>query len=83
MGDRCHRICPVWAKTLPVADPRLVQPGYCYSISDGLVLSMVTEMLNKAFTQIPDDTQLILHSDQGWQYQHKQYQRMLTDEVSS
>jgi len=25
----------------------------------------------------PDGTELILHSDQGWQYQHKQYQRML------
>jgi len=30
-----------------------------------------------AFTQISDGTNLILHSDQGWQYQHKQYQQML------
>ena len=29
----------------------------------------------KAFAQIPDATALILYSDQGWQYQHKQYQR--------
>jgi putative transposase len=50
-----------------------------YTILDKPVLSMVTEMLNKAFTQIPDDTNLILHSDQGWQYQHKQYQRMLKE----
>ena len=28
---------------------------------------------------IPDGTDLILHSDQGWQYQHKQYQRMLRE----
>ncbi|HMM06201.1 MAG TPA: IS3 family transposase [Clostridiales bacterium] len=48
-----------------------------YSISDKPVLSMVTEMLDKAFMKIPDGTNLILHSDQGWQYQHKQYQRML------
>lgn len=48
-----------------------------YSISDRPVLSMVTEMLDKAFTQIPNGTKLILHSDQGWQYQHKKYQRML------
>lgn len=48
-----------------------------YTISDKPVLSMVTEMLDKAFKQLPDDTGLILHSDQGWQYQHKQYQRML------
>jgi transposase InsO family protein len=34
-------------------------------------------MLDKTFTQIPDDTKLLLHSDQGWQYQHKSYQRML------
>lgn len=48
-----------------------------YAISDRPILSMVTEMLNKAFRQIPDSTGLILHSDQGWQYQHKQYQRIL------
>lgn len=48
-----------------------------YTISDRPVLSMVTEMLHKAFEQIPDGTELVLHSDQGWQYQHKQYQRML------
>ena len=48
-----------------------------YTISDRPVLSMVTTMLNKAFEKIPDGTGLILHSDQGWQYQHKQYQRML------
>lgn len=50
-----------------------------YSISDRPVLSMVTEMLGKAFAKIPDQTNLILHSDQGWQYQHKQYQLMLYD----
>jgi putative transposase len=48
-----------------------------YSISDRPVLSMVTQMLDKAFARIPDGTELILHSDQGWQYQHKQYQEML------
>ena len=48
-----------------------------YTISDRPVLSMVTSMLEKAFETIPDSTGLILHSDQGWQYQHKQYQRML------
>jgi len=38
---------------------------------------MVTTMLDKAFAQISDGTDIILHSDQGWQYQHKQYRRML------
>jgi transposase InsO family protein len=48
-----------------------------YTISDRPVLSMVTEMLDKAFVKISDGTNLILHSDQGWQYQHRQYRRML------
>ena len=35
--------------------------------------------ISKAFEEIPDNTNLILHSDQGWQYQRKQYQRMLRE----
>ena len=50
-----------------------------YTISERPVLSMVTTMLDKAFEKIPDKTNLILHSDQGWQYQHKQYQQMLRE----
>lgn len=38
---------------------------------------MVTQMLDETFAQIPDSTNLILHSDQGWHYQNKQYQQML------
>ena len=45
-----------------------------YAISDRPVLGMVTSMLENAFRTIADNTGLILHSDQGWQYQHKQYQ---------
>ena len=48
-----------------------------YTLSERPVLNMVTTMLEKAFETLPDGTGLILHSDQGWQYQHKQYQRML------
>ena len=48
-----------------------------YTISERPVLSMVTDMLDKAFETIPKNTNLILHSDQGWQYQHNQYQRKL------
>ena len=60
----------------PVLD---LHNGYLvsYTISDRPVLGMVTSMLEKAFETIPDGTGLILHSDQGWQYQHKLYQRML------
>jgi transposase InsO family protein len=49
-----------------------------YTISDRPVFTMVTVMLDKAFAKIPDNTNLILHSDQGWHYQHKQYQLMLS-----
>ena len=38
-----------------------------YTISDRPVLSMVTTMLDEAFAKIPAETNLILHSDQGWQ----------------
>lgn len=48
-----------------------------YTISDRPVFSMVTFILDKAFDKLPDATNLILHSDQGWQYQHKRYQAML------
>ena len=62
----------------PVLD---LHNGYLvsYTISDRPVLGMVTSMLEKAFETIPDGTGLILHSDQGWQYQHKQYQRILRE----
>ncbi len=49
-----------------------------YSLSDRPTLAMVTGMLDMAFAQIPDGTGLILHSDQGFHYQHKQYQSLLT-----
>ena len=48
-----------------------------YALSDRPGLPMVIRMLDSAFAQISDSTNLILHSDQGWQYQHKHYQRML------
>lgn len=50
-----------------------------YNLSYHPNLNQVTDMLNKAFAKIPDGTGLILHSDQGWQYQHKHYQNMLKD----
>ena len=48
-----------------------------YTISNRPVLSMAIEMLNQAFEQVSDGTNLVLHSDQGWHYQHKHYQDML------
>ena len=50
-----------------------------YTISDSPNLLMVTTMLEQAFQQIPDNTDLLLHSDQGWHYQHKQFRKMLEE----
>lgn len=48
-----------------------------YTISDHPVFKQVTDMVESAFSKIPDGTNLIFHSDQGWQYQHRDYQEML------
>ena len=50
-----------------------------YVISDRPVLSMVMNMLDDAARQLPLGAAPILHSDQGWQYQHKQYQKKLSE----
>lgn len=50
-----------------------------YTICDRPVLKQVMDMLTLAFEKIPDNTNLIFHSDQGWQYQHKFYQTKLKE----
>ena len=50
-----------------------------YTISDSPNLKMVTTMLEQAFLSLPDNTGLMLHSDQGWHCQHKQYRQMLAE----
>ena len=48
-----------------------------YSLSYHPRFTQTIDMLEKAFAKIPDNTNLILHSDQGWQYQMKPFRRML------
>lgn len=48
-----------------------------YNISVSPNFAQIVNMLEKAFLRIPDNTNLLLHSDQGWQYQMKHYQAML------
>ncbi len=50
-----------------------------YTISRSPDLKMVTSMLEKAFKREINLNGLIFHSDQGWQYQHLRYQKMLKD----
>ena len=40
---------------------------------------MVTKMLEKALKILPKKHDLILHSNQGWHYQHKQYHKLLEE----
>ena len=50
-----------------------------YELSERPVFSQVWKMLKKSFRKITDTHGLILHSDQGWQYQMKMYQQILAD----
>lgn len=50
-----------------------------YDISDRPVFKQVMNMLDKAYQKHDNLEGLILHSDQGWQYQMKRYQARLKD----
>jgi len=50
-----------------------------YTISEHQLLSMVIDMLYDAFKLLPEGVKPLLHSDQGWQYWHKQYRQALTE----
>ena len=50
-----------------------------YELTERPVFNQVVTMLEKAFKKIPHNTKLILHSDQGWQYQMRGYQHLLKE----
>ena len=50
-----------------------------YSISLSPNFNQTREMLNGLIHKLPNNTTPILHSDQGWQYQMKEYQRILKE----
>ena len=50
-----------------------------YSISLHPDLWQVREMLSGLFEKLPKDATPLFHSDQGWQYQHAEYQRLLKE----
>jgi transposase InsO family protein len=49
-----------------------------YDISERPTFRQVMNMLEKAFGCIPDNSNLILHSDQGWQYKMERFQLRLS-----
>lgn len=50
-----------------------------YTIGSRPTYSLVSEMLKKALERLPEEHQLLMHSDQGWHYQMKQYRKALKD----
>lgn len=50
-----------------------------YNLSTSPNMEQIKDMLNKAFERFPSVQGLVMHSDQGWQYQHKHYRKLLND----
>ncbi|MEK4447656.1 IS3 family transposase [Bacillus sp. FSL M8-0052] len=50
-----------------------------YTIGSRPTYSLVSEMLEKSFEQLTDKENLLIHSDQGWHYQMKQYRHALKE----
>ena len=50
-----------------------------YSISTSPNLEQIRQMLGGLFEKLPADAAPVFHSDQGWQYQHAEYQRLLAE----
>ena len=48
-----------------------------YNLSQSPNMEQIKDMLHKAFERFPSVEGLILHSDQGWQYQHATYRAEL------
>ena len=48
-----------------------------YTIGSRPTFSLVSDMLEKALDSLPEDHQLLMHSDQGWHYQMKKYRHTL------
>jgi len=50
-----------------------------YELSESPSFSSVMSMLSKAVEKVETSQSLLLHSDQGWHYQMKQYQNLLKE----
>ena len=50
-----------------------------YNLSLSPNMEQIKDMLHKAFERFPSVNELIMHSDQGWQYQHATYRSELRE----
>ena len=48
-----------------------------YNLSTSPNMEQIKDMLHKAFKRFPSVQGLVMHSDQGWQYQHAFYRSEL------
>lgn len=42
-------------------------------------MKQIKRMLDRAFEKFPSASGLVMHSDQGWQYQHAYYRNRLAE----
>ena len=52
-----------------------------FDLSERPVFNQIIRMLKKSFRKVKSTQNIILHSDQGWQYQMKHYQNLLKEKV--
>lgn len=50
-----------------------------YEVTDRPVFKAVMDMVKKSLPLVKGSAQLVLHSDQGWQYQMQKYQQLLRE----
>jgi putative transposase len=62
----------------PIVD-LFTQEVIAYNIAKNACLPLVTDMLTEAISKLELSSRPIIHSDQGWQYQHRAYQQKITD----
>ena len=56
--------------------------SYSYKVEHHICnFSQIVNILEKGFIKIPDNTNLVLHSNQAWQYQIKKYQHLLREKL--
>lgn len=51
------------------------QEVVAYKVAKNASLTLVTEMLKDGLSRLTKAQKPLLHSDQGWQYRNRQYQK--------
>lgn len=62
----------------PIVD-LYTQEVVAYRVAKSASLPLVTKMLREAISKLDGGSKPIIHSDQGWQYRHRAYQKVLAE----